>query len=98
MRHVTRTELLGRYEALPLPTTADEHWRFTDLRGFDPDAFVRNGHAAVPGTRTRPEAAMLDVDAAAVATVTEAGIEIELAPEGLVFEALSGEHPRLHEL
>ena len=95
---MTRSELLERYEALPLPTTADEHWRFTDLRGFDPDAFVRNGHVTVPGTGTRPEGAMLDIDAAAVATVTEGGIQVERAPEGVVFEALSDEHPRLHEL
>jgi Fe-S cluster assembly protein SufD len=98
MRPVARPELLAHYEAIPLPTTADEHWRFTDLRGFDPDSFVRNGQVTVPGTGTRPEAAMLDVDAAGVATVTEAGIEIELAPEGVVFEALSDEHPRLHDL
>lgn len=30
---------LERYRALPLPTTTDEHWRFTNLRGFDPDSF-----------------------------------------------------------
>ena len=35
-----RTELLEAYRALPLPTTRDEHWRFTDLAGFDPDAFA----------------------------------------------------------
>ena len=32
-----RTELLEAYQALPLPTTRDEHWRFTNLEGFDPD-------------------------------------------------------------
>ena len=40
---VTRAELLERYRALPLPTTSEESWRFTDLSGFDPDAFVANG-------------------------------------------------------
>ena len=47
---MSRTDALERYNALPLPTTKDEHWRFTDLKGFDPDAF---GHApgTVPGTR-----------------------------------------------
>ena len=34
-----RTDLLERYAALPFPTTTDEPWRFTDLRGFDPDAY-----------------------------------------------------------
>ena len=32
-----RAELLERYQAIPLPTKSDEHWRFTDLAGFDPD-------------------------------------------------------------
>jgi Fe-S cluster assembly protein SufD len=95
---VDRSQLLERYRTIPLPTSSDEHWRFTDLRGFDPDAFVRNVHVTVPGTGTGPEAAMLDIDAAAVATVTEGGIEVARAPEGVVFEALSDSHPRLHEL
>ena len=34
-----RAELLERYQALPLPTKSDEHWRFTDLAGFDPDSY-----------------------------------------------------------
>ena len=34
---MTRADALGRYRALPLPTTKDEHWRFTNLAGFDPD-------------------------------------------------------------
>ena len=35
-----RAEILERYAALPLPTTKDEHWRFTDLKDFDPDAWT----------------------------------------------------------
>jgi Fe-S cluster assembly protein SufD len=86
----SRAELLERYRSLPLPDTSMEAWRFTDLAGFDPDAFtVPNGH--VPGTvpRTGPERTMLDIDAAAVATVGEDGIEISGVPEGVRFEALS---------
>jgi Fe-S cluster assembly protein SufD len=92
-----RTEALERYRALPVPATTEEHWRFTDLKGFDPDAFATNGH--VPGTvpRTRPAGTMLDIDAAGVAHVTEAGIEIERAPDGVAFEPLA-EHPRLGTL
>jgi Fe-S cluster assembly protein SufD len=88
---VTRADLLERYKALPLPSTADEHWRFTDLRGFDPDAFAQNGH--VPGSEpgTGPEQSMLDIATAAVAYVTEAGVEIENAPDGVTFEPL-GDH------
>jgi Fe-S cluster assembly protein SufD len=88
-----RPELLERYRALPLPTTSDESWRFTDLKGFDPDAFASNGHVAGPGPGT-----MLDLDTAGLATVSEAGIEIERAPEGIRFEPLDETHPRLHEL
>ena len=50
-RSVARAQLLERYRALPMPTTTDESWRFTDLAGFDPDAFAQNGHA--PGARHR---------------------------------------------
>jgi len=31
---LTREDAAKRFEELPLPSTADEHWRFTDLRGF----------------------------------------------------------------
>jgi Fe-S cluster assembly protein SufD len=83
---MARAKLLERYRALPLPTTRDEHWRFTDLRGFDPDGFAQNGH--------RPESpaaaeSMLEIDVSGFATVSESGIEIERAPEGVVFEPLS---------
>src|SRR5919106_1483778 len=33
---MTRADALAAYEALPLPDTTEEHWRFTNLRGFDP--------------------------------------------------------------
>jgi Fe-S cluster assembly protein SufD len=95
---VARHELLERYRALPLPTTSDEHWRFTDLRGFDPDAFAQNGHVPGSDPRTGPEESMLDIDVAGLATVTEAGIEIERAPEGVVFEPLEEGHELLGTL
>jgi Fe-S cluster assembly protein SufD len=93
---MTKAELLERYRALPLPTTADEAWRFTDLRGFDPDAFVSNGRVPGSDPRTRPER-MVGVEAAGVATVAETGIEIERAPGGITFEPL-GDHERLGQL
>ena len=65
----TRSELLERYRALPLPDTSMEAWRFTDLAGFDPDAFAApNGHVPGSDPRSRPKQTMLDIDAAAVAT------------------------------
>ena len=91
-----RPALLERYRALPFPSTQDEPWRFTDLKGFDPDAFVSNGRGRGQ-TPVVSAASMLDIDVAAVATADENGIEIERAPEGIVFEPL-GDHERLGTL
>jgi Fe-S cluster assembly protein SufD len=93
LRGLSREELLARYQALPIPDTTEEAWRFTDLKGFDPEAFVSNGQVPVPITGT-----MLDLDTAGMATVSEAGITIERAPDGVRFEPLDEHHPRLHEL
>jgi Fe-S cluster assembly protein SufD len=90
---VTRSELLERYQALPLPTTKDEHWRFTDLAGFDPDAWTANGAAEIAAPPS-----LIDVDVAGVAYVGESGIEIERAPEGIRFEPLTDEHEHLYSL
>jgi Fe-S cluster assembly protein SufD len=94
---VDRTAAAARYAELPLPSTTDEHWRFTDLRGFDPDAFVRNGHVPGSDPKTGPAETMLDVDVAGLAVVGEDGISIERAPEGVTFEPLT-DHARLGEL
>jgi Fe-S cluster assembly protein SufD len=90
---VTRAQLLERYQALPFPTTSDEHWRFTDLKGFDPESFSANGASTV-----QRAGSMLDVETAALAHVSEAGIEIERAPEGVVFEPLGEGHELLGKL
>jgi Fe-S cluster assembly protein SufD len=90
---MSRAEALERYRRLPLPTTAEEAWRFTDLRGFDPDAFSLDGAGAVPALET-----MLDIEAAGVAVVSHGGLEIERAPDGIRFEPLDENHPRLQEL
>jgi Fe-S cluster assembly protein SufD len=90
---VARAELLERYRALPLPTTKDEHWRFTDLRGFDPDAWTADG---AEGIAAPPS--LLDLDAAGVAHVGEGGIEIERAPDGVRFEPLPEDHELLYSL
>ena len=89
---MARAELVERYEALSLPTTRDEHWRFTDLAGFDPDAFTAEAAEAseVPS--------MLELDVAASATIDETGIRIDSAPEGIRFEALTDDHPLVGSL
>jgi Fe-S cluster assembly protein SufD len=91
---VPRAELLERYRALPLPTTSDEHWRFTDLKGFDPDAFTGSD----PVTSRPQGESMLEIDVAGLASAGEGGIEIERAPEGLTFAPLPESHELLHEL
>jgi Fe-S cluster assembly protein SufD len=90
---VDRAELLERYRALPLPTTRDEHWRFTDLSGFDPDAWTANGATAVTAAPS-----LLDIEAAAIAHAGEGGIEIERAPDGVRFEPLTDAEPLLYSL
>ena len=55
MSTLTRDQAAKRFAELPLPSTSDEHWRFTDLRGFDPEPV--NG--AAPAAGTGP---MLDLD------------------------------------
>jgi Fe-S cluster assembly protein SufD len=90
---VARAELLERYRALPLPTTADEHWRFTDLAGFDPDAWT--GHGDADGGIAQ---SMLELDTAGIALADESALSIERAPAGVRFEALTDDHPLLHSL
>src|SRR5712691_6911508 len=90
-----RAEALDSYRALPLPDTTEEHWRFTDLKDFYPDSF---GHDPVSDTRTSPAGAMLELDVAGLATISESGIQIERAPAGITFAPLIEEHERLYSL
>jgi Fe-S cluster assembly protein SufD len=87
---MSRSDALSAYEALPIPGTTEEHWRFTDLRGFDPDVFT--------GAATAEIETMLDLDVAGYATVTADGIEIEQAPEGVIFQPLPEDNERLYSL
>ncbi|HTR34137.1 MAG TPA: Fe-S cluster assembly protein SufD [Gaiellaceae bacterium] len=82
---ITREQALARFDELPLPTTADEHWRFTDLRGFEPVSDT----GTVSDTSVGPA---LDLDVAGRVHVTESGIEIVSAPEGVTFEPLPADY------
>jgi Fe-S cluster assembly protein SufD len=90
---MSRADALAAYEALPIPDTTEEHWRFTSLRGFDPSQFS-DGTSYRDGSVTT----MLDLDVAGYATVTADGIDISKAPEGVTFELLSEENDRLYSL
>ena len=89
----SRTEIEACYRELPLPSTKDEHWRFTDLKGFDPDAWTANGAAEIAAPPS-----LLDLDVAGVAHVGEAGIEIDRAPDEIRFEPLTDDHELLYSL
>jgi len=87
---LANAQALEAYRGLPIPDTTEEHWRFTDLKGFDPESFVGGGTSEI--------STMLDLDVAGYATVTEHGIEIASAPEGVRFEPLPEDYERLYSL
>src|SRR3954468_542055 len=87
---MSRNDALAAYEALPLPDTTEEHWRFTNLPGFDPESFAGAASAEIE--------TLLDIDVSGYATVTADGIEIEKAPEGVTFEPLTDDNERLYSL
>ncbi|MBA2359561.1 MAG: Fe-S cluster assembly protein SufD [Actinobacteria bacterium] len=93
-----RVAAAARYAELPLPTTTDEHWRFTNLRGFDPETYGRNGHVSVPGTETGPGEAMLDLDVAGLAIVGESGLSVAKAPDERITFAPFTDHEQLGKL
>jgi Fe-S cluster assembly protein SufD len=88
---MSRAAALDAYRALPLPDTTEEHWRFTDLKGFDPDSFAASAAGGEIPT-------MLELDVAGYATVTEGGIELERVPQGVTFAPLPEDHERLYSL
>ncbi len=90
---MSRVEPLESYRALPLPTTSDEHWRFTDLSGFDPDGWTIDGTAGIAAPPT-----LLELDVAGAANVGEGGLEIVSAPDGVRFEPLPEDHELLYSL
>jgi Fe-S cluster assembly protein SufD len=90
---MSRADAVAAWERLPLPDTSEEHWRFTDLSGFDPDAF-----AVADDRGHEPVTAMVELDVSGLATMTADGIEIERAPDGITFAPLPEDHERLYSL
>jgi Fe-S cluster assembly protein SufD len=88
-----RSAALKRYRELPLPTTSDEGWRFTDLADFDPDAYELVGEA-----RPAEIAPLVELEVAGSARVDESGVEIVAAPEGIVFAPLKEKDKRVGAL
>jgi len=92
---LANAEAAARYAELPLPTTTEEAWRFTDLRGFDPEAFTAGSDPLTIATNVQQ---LVELDVSGLANVTESGIEIVKAPEGVRFELLDENDPRLYSL
>jgi Fe-S cluster assembly protein SufD len=93
---MNRSDALELYRSLPLPDTSMEAWRFTDLRGFDPESFGQNGH--VPGTVPDHGSDMLSIDVAGAAVADGHTVEILNAPAGVEFAPLPEGHERLGTL
>jgi Fe-S cluster assembly protein SufD len=93
---LARAEAAARYAELPLPTTRDEAWRFTNLEGFDPERFDSTEQVEHFTTVS----ILPEIPVTAFAEVSETGIRLHAddLPEGVRFELLSEDHPRLHEL
>jgi Fe-S cluster assembly protein SufD len=90
---MNRAGALKRYRELPLPTTSEEGWRFSDLAGFDPDAYELAGAA-----RPAEIAPLVELELAGSARIDESGAEILEAPEGIVFAPLDEKDKRIGAL
>jgi Fe-S cluster assembly protein SufD len=87
---MSRHAALEAYRSLPIPDTTEEHWRFTNLKDFDPESFS--------GSATAEISTLLDLDVSGYATVTADGIDISKVPEGVRFEPLPEDFDRLYSL
>jgi Fe-S cluster assembly protein SufD len=93
---MSRDAALARYEELPVPDTTQEAWRFTNLRGFDPNAYTAEPDASMFQT----ESILPELEVAGWAEVSETGLRVHSVPaiEGVRFEPLDENHPRLHSI
>src|SRR5205085_10590230 len=64
---------------------------------FDPDAFLGKTQKGSEPQRGLT-LGMLDLDVAGLATISEAGVEIERAPDGITFAPLTDQQARLYSL
>ncbi|MGD0167677.1 MAG: Fe-S cluster assembly protein SufD [Gaiellaceae bacterium] len=90
---MSRAAALERYHELTLPTTSEEGWRFTDLTGFDPDAYELAGEA-----RPAAIAPLFELELFGSARIDEGGVEILGAPAGVVFAPLKQNDKRVGRL
>jgi Fe-S cluster assembly protein SufD len=93
---MSRAEALAHYEELPVPDTAQEAWRFTNLRGFDPNAYT----AEPDESAIQTESMLPELGVSGWAEVSETGLRVHSQPDagGVRFELLDEHDPRLHSL
>jgi Fe-S cluster assembly protein SufD len=93
---MSRDAALARYQELPVPDTSQEAWRFTNLRGFDPNAYTAEPDEAMFQT----ESMLPELEVAGWAEVSETGLRIHSVPaaEEVRFELLDENDPRLYSL
>jgi Fe-S cluster assembly protein SufD len=86
----------ARYAELPLPDTSEEAWRFTNLRGFDPDRFTAEPDAGTFQT----DSILPELEVAGWAEVSETGVRVHAVPSeaGVRFEPLDEAEERLYSL
>ena len=91
---MSRDAALARYQELPVPDTTQEAWRFTNLRGFDPNTY----DAEPDESMFQTESMLPELEVAGWAEVSETGLRIHSVPtvEGVRFELLDENDPRLH--
>jgi len=92
-----RAEAVESYRALPLPDTTEEHWRFTDLKDFDPTR--SRSCRSCAAARHRDEAFGDDARAGRGRNRHDHGepaSRSRRAPDGVTFEPLTEEHERLY--
>ena len=83
-------------ESCRFPTQPEEAW--PGSRTSAASTRIRSHGARTARSRPTRRRRLLDLDVAGMAVVTEAGIEIERVPEGIRFEALTEDDPRLYSL
>ena len=93
---MSRDAALARYQELPVPDTTQEAWRFTNLRGFDPNTYTAEPDESMFQT----ESMLPELEVSGWAEVSETGLRIHSVPavEGVRFELLDENDPRLHTL
>jgi Fe-S cluster assembly protein SufD len=84
-----RERALARYDELPVPNQKQKGWEFTDLSGFDPEAFASTGPLDPGVEPARAPVVAPDGRPSLLAVDGDFDQTTALAPEGLVLSTLA---------